>query len=161
MITEAQTINPDGIIEFFQLDFTTRLTSGGSGPAGNKMYFTNEQDDITFQSQTYTATTCQFRPPEHSLDTNFPKGTLVVHGQNADLLLALNGYNQVRGSTFYYYYTHRKFLDDGSDPQNENYSEVYIVEAVKQRSKDRVELGVSVGLAMDRLIEPAMRTITS
>ena len=158
LLEEAQILNPNGMVELFKIDFTTRLATGGSGPS--IVYYTNENGTVTYDGQSYSNTSIEFIPAAIEHSNAVPKSRLMIWGQETDVLDAINSYGKIKGTTITYTLTHIKFLDDGTDPQpTQNIAETYFVESILELNKSKIEIEITPALGLDKVTEPALRTI--
>lgn len=159
LLEEAQLNNPNGIVDMFDLDYTTRLSTSGTGP--NNRRFTGEQGSITFDSNVYQSTSVIFNSPTVEMGGKIPQTSIIIYGQFTDLLSDINGYNSlIEGSTLSFITTHLKFLDGGTTPDPTQFLlETYTVDSIREKSKERIEILLTIGLGVERINQPGLRTI--
>lgn len=159
LLQEAQLNNPDGIVDLFSLDYSTRLSTEGSGPSERR--FTGELGPITFDSNVYQSTSIIFNSPTVELGGKIPQTGIIIYGQFTDFLDDINGYESlIEGATLSFITTHAKFLDGGSSPDTTQFLlETYTVDSIREKSKSRIELLLTIGLGAERINQPSLQSI--
>lgn len=149
----SHSLSPDAVITLFIIDATAL--------GGGIEYGTNCGQDVVFGTQTYTHFSAKLEGFAIRNDgkSNLPTVQIVP---NTWLRAFLKLYDQGRGAKFTRIRTYRRFLADGSDPDETQTfpPEIYYVERMAQSDESMVEWELSNILDLEGLEFPIRRVLS-